>query len=311
MPLPVTVVLFVSTHPDRFLVAVRSLLDSTELPIQVGVLYPSFGAEFDDLGARVGWRPMGSVSELVNRVHAETRGHVVVVDDAVMLPPDPFSTALRWIDEDLRVATVSFLCNAADFLSFPTRNLPVDRPPDGHDEMTVTRRLRELEPAAEPAPIAHAAGAVVVLSAAALGAVGELQAPVSARFDIAVADFSARSRAKGFVDVLDASTFYARPSDVAIYPIGHQITPDDRGWLLSQAGWKALRVGGTCEIQMKRLRRIEQVVREIGAQLSQFLLNRIEPFTIFARETNTRQLGTLHHPCNDSLLGTAEARPLR
>ena len=225
-------VMFVPSSPERWLVAVRSLLAATDLPIEVGVLYPHDGRTFTALDDRVTWRPVGSVSELVNTAYARTGLSIVVVDDAVVLPPGAFSTAMRWIRDDLRVGSVSFLSNAADFLSFPTRNLPVDRTIDGHDEVSITRRLRSLAPSVRPAPIVHAAGSVVVLSAAALGAVGELQAPHSARFDIAVADFCARARAKGFVDLLDASTYYARPSDVATKPIGDTMTADDLGWLL-------------------------------------------------------------------------------
>ena len=231
-----TAVLFVDTHPDRFTLSVRSLLDRTALPIVIGTLYNAFAAEFDELErahpGRLTVRPMGSISELCNRVYEERRTNLVVVNDTVVLPPEPFDQALAWMRDDLRVATVSFLSNAADFLSFPIRNLPIDRPPDGHDEVSVTRRLRDVGPAAVRTPIMYAAGAVVVVSAAALGAVGDVVAPASARFDIAIADFSIRARAKGFVDLVDTSTFVARPSDVAIRPIAETLTPDDRGWLL-------------------------------------------------------------------------------
>lgn len=231
-----TAAVFVDTHPDRYAFSVRSLLDRTDLDVVVGTLYNVFAAEFASFATshpgRVTVRPVGSVCELCNAVYAERRTHVVAVTDAVVLPPDPFATAFAWLRDDIRVATVSFLSNAAEFLSFPVRNLPVDRPVDGHDEISITRALRTLSPVAAPAPIMFAVGAVVVLGAGALGAVGELVAPASARFDIAVADFSARARAKGFVDIADTSTFIARPSDVAVHPIADTLTPDDRGWLL-------------------------------------------------------------------------------
>ena len=231
-----TAIVFVDTHPDRYAMSVRSLLDRTNLDVVVGTLYNVFAPEFVSFATthpgRVTVRPVGSVAELCNVVYAERRSHIVAVTDAVVLPPDPFGSALAWLRDDIRIATVSFLSNAADFLSFPIRNLPTDRPVDGHDEISITRALRTLSPAAEPAPIMFAAGAVVVLGAGALGAVGELVAPASARFDIAVADFSAHARAKGFVDIADTSTFVSRPSDVAVHPIADTLTSDDRGWLL-------------------------------------------------------------------------------
>ena len=233
----VTAVMFVPSSPEQWLLPIRSLLATTDLPIVVGVLYPVHGAVFDDIDERVTWGPVGSVSELVDATYSSTRGHVVVIDDAVSLPPDPFVTALRWIAEDLRVSTVSFLSNASGPLSFPVRNLTQTRALDGHDEQSLTRTLRSEPPAAQPAPIALATGCVVVLSAAALGAVGRLQAPSSARFDVAVADFSARARGKGFVDLCDTSTFVTRSSDVSIHPVDHHLTADDMGWLLHRHRW--------------------------------------------------------------------------
>jgi glycosyltransferase involved in cell wall biosynthesis len=231
----VTATVFVPTHPERFALSVSQLLERTDADVVVGVLYPLFIPTFNALVARFGERltvrPCGSVAQLINETYAQRRTHIAVVDDAVALPPDPFDQALAWFANDLRFSTVSFLSNAADFLSFPVRNLPVDRAPDGHDEVSITRALRNGFDGV-PTPIMYGAGAVVMISASALGAVGDLVAPVSARFDIAIADFSVRAREKGFLDVVDTSTFVLRPSDVAVWPIDHALTYDDRGWLL-------------------------------------------------------------------------------
>jgi glycosyltransferase involved in cell wall biosynthesis len=228
----ITGVVYVGTHPDRYLVAIRSLLEHTDMDIVVGCLYTQFLSTFAGLGPRVETCMVGSVSELCNLVYATRRTHLAVVNEPCLLPPEPFATAAEWLASDLRYATISFLSNAADFLSFPVRNLPQDRAPDGHDEQTITRRLRSLSPTADPAPVTYAAGPLVILSAPALAAVGEIVAPASARFDIAIADFSVRARAKGFVDLIDTSTYILRPSDLAVEPIDTTLTPDDRGWLL-------------------------------------------------------------------------------
>ncbi len=228
----ITAVVYVGTHPERYLVAVRSLLGTTEVDVVVGCLYTQFLSTFAGLGPRVQSRMVGSVAELCNVVYGERRTHLAVVNEPCLLPPDPFSTAAAWLADDLRYASVSFLSNAADFLSFPVRNLPQDRAPDGHDEVTITRRLRSLAPVAVPTPATFATGPIVVLGAPALAAVGEIVAPASARFDIAIADFCIRAREKGFVDLVDTSTYVLRPSDLAVEPIGTTLTPDDRGWLL-------------------------------------------------------------------------------
>lgn len=227
-----TGVVYVGTHPERYLVVVRSLLERTNIDIVVGCLYAQFLSTFAGLGPRIQTCMVGSVSELCNVTYAERRTHLAVVNEPCLLPPDPFTPALSWLADDLRYSTVSFLSNAADFLSFPVRNLAQDRAPDGHDEQTITRRLRTLEPIAAPTPVTYACGPLVLISASALGAVGDIVAPASARFDIAVADFSVRAREKGFVDVIDTSTYILRPSDLAIETIDTTLTPDDRGWLL-------------------------------------------------------------------------------
>jgi glycosyltransferase involved in cell wall biosynthesis len=227
-----TAVVFVDTSPEHFHAAVRSVLDRTELDVVVGVLYPIFAAEFANFGPRVSTRPVGSVAQLINETFTKCRTNIVVVHDAIALPPDPFENAKQWLENELRFATVSFLSNAAEFLSFPNRNVPEPRPPDGHDETSVTRRLRALSPLPEPAPCAYAPGPVVVLSAVALAAVGDVVAPASARFDVAIADFCARARAKGFIDVVDTSTYVSRTADIAVRPIDDTLTHDDRGWLL-------------------------------------------------------------------------------
>ncbi len=232
----VTGVVFVSTHPDRMALAVRSLLFRTSIDVHVGILYPLYSSSFRELqadyGDRLTVRPVGSVSELCNRVYDERRTHVFVVHDAVALPPDPLRNAIKWLNDDVRISTVSFLSNASEFLSFPTRNLPQGRVADGHDEISITAALRSRGPEAVPAPVIYAAGYAVLISASAMGAVGELVAPASARFDVSIADFSVRSREKGFIDVVDTATFVSRTSDVAVHPIDDTLTYDDRGWLL-------------------------------------------------------------------------------
>lgn len=227
-----TAVVFVDTSPEHFHASVRSILDRSAIDIVVGVLYPIFANEFSAFGSRVSVRPVGSVAQLINETYASRRNHIIVVNDAVALPPEPFAVAQKWLGDDLRYSSVSFLSNAAEFLSFPNRNVPEARSPDGHDETSITRRLRSKGPAATPAPVMYAPGPVAVLSAAALGAVGDVVAPASARFDVALADFCARARAKGFIDVVDTSTYIARTADIAVRPLDDSLTFDDRGWLL-------------------------------------------------------------------------------
>jgi glycosyltransferase involved in cell wall biosynthesis len=112
------------------------------------------------------------------------------------------------------------------------RNLPQTRVLDGHNEASITATLRGQRPRQSPAPIPVASGSVVWLSASGLGAVGRFEAPASARFDVAVADYSARASQKGFVNLADTSTFVSRTADSAVHPVDDAMRADDMGWLL-------------------------------------------------------------------------------
>ena len=148
-------------------------------------------------------------ADLINQTWNLHRLPVLVVADAVTVPDNFLGRALALLADDLRVATVSFLSNDAGFLSFPVRNDPSDRPPEGHDARSVSRRLRELGPHGAPTPIATAIGAAVLLAPSALGVVGPVPGPLGEAAGT-LADFSVRARSRGFVHLLDESTYYVR-----------------------------------------------------------------------------------------------------
>ena len=145
--------------------------------------------------------------------------------------PDNFlGRALRLLDDDLRVATVSFLSNDAGFLSFPVKNDPINRPPEGHDARSVSRRLRELGPHEVPTPIPTAVGAAVLLAPSALGVVGGLIPGPLGELAGTLADFSVRARSRGFIHLLDDSTYFVRHRIAGDMPhrIGTQRRPQPR-----------------------------------------------------------------------------------
>lgn len=160
----------------------------------------------------------GTLATLVNALWRRERSSVLAVWDAVVVPPEFLDPALAIVAADPRVCSVSFFSNASGYLSFPDRNGPRDRPPDGQDEVSVTRKLRTLSPPPAPAPIPVAMGHAVLLSGAALSAAGPLRELPGSAND-AVADFCLAARRRGFMDVLDPGTFYARPSDIAVEPM--------------------------------------------------------------------------------------------
>ena len=199
-----------------------------DLPVVVGVPDGVDASGLAALGADV--EAATSVSALVNRVWAERRCHMLVVTDSVVFPPAVLEPALEALSADMRIATVSFFCNAAAFLSFPYRNTAVSHQVESFDEESITRILRTTGPRQAPAPIPVATGPAVVLSSFALSAVGALADVGGHRAAVALADFSLRARQKGFLDVVDPSTFVARPYDLG--PLQDPwLREDEQAWL--------------------------------------------------------------------------------
>lgn len=160
-----------------------------------------------DVGAEVVMAE--SMSAVVNQAWRRHHGHVLVIDGHVAFPGRGITAAIGIADADLRVATVSLLSNFAGWLSFPYRNAPSIQLPPGLDEEVVTRRLRAV-PTLAPVPIPMATGPAVLLSSMALSALAPLEGLPGIEPDVTVAEFSARARQKGFVDVCDPSTFCLR-----------------------------------------------------------------------------------------------------
>ncbi|MGI8684161.1 MAG: glycosyltransferase [Acidimicrobiales bacterium] len=209
----VAAAVFVEGCADDYAPTVASLLRAhAGIDVVVGAPDPADAASLAALGATV--EAAASASELVTRVWDERRCHVLAVTDTAVFPTAVLEPALAVLDADMRVATVSFFCNAAAFLSFPHRNTAVSHQVESFDEESITRILRTTEPEQVPAPIPFAAGPAVLLSSFALSAVGALSDVGDLRPAVALADFSLRARRRGFLDVVDPSTFVSRPYDL-------------------------------------------------------------------------------------------------
>jgi glycosyltransferase involved in cell wall biosynthesis len=200
--------------PESFLPALRSLRAAyPDLAVYAASADPDGLTTLAEAGAEP--LPARSLADLVNRVREARDAHVLAIGDPVTVPGDFLSVALDLVAADPRVGTVSFLSNAAAFLSFPERDRPTIHQVGNADEVSLTRRLRA--DGADPVSIPWAAGGMVLLSATALSATGPVeQAPGDAP-DLTFADFSMRARRRGFVDLLDPTTFVSRPSDIGAF----------------------------------------------------------------------------------------------
>jgi glycosyltransferase involved in cell wall biosynthesis len=227
----VVAVLYARDQPESYAPTVASLRRACpEATILAASASGNLGP-LPSMGARPA--PAGSLPALVNLAWSATRSHVLAVADPAVFPAGALGPALATLERWMHVATVSFLGNLAAFLSFPHRNQGVSHQIESLDEESITRLLRSTGPDLDPAPVPFAIGSAVLLSSYALSAVGPLAEDGPARALVSLVDFSLRARAKGFVDVVDPSTFCARPFDLA--PVEDPWpSPPERGWLAAR-----------------------------------------------------------------------------
>lgn len=236
----VVAVLFAEGRTENWAPTVSSLRRAyPDMPIVVGTPAPAGAPVLGALGARV--KAVTSASDLANMIWAEERCHLLAVMDMAVFPNAVIEPAVRAVNGDMRIATVSFFCNAAAFLSFPVRNTAVSHQVGSLDEEAVTRMLRTTGPRQALAPIPFCTGPAVLISSFAMSAIGELDDVGAHRPALALADFSLRGQARGFLDVVDPSTFIARPYDLG--PLRDPwLTGDEMAWLLQRHPFFASRL---------------------------------------------------------------------
>jgi len=221
------VVVFLSGDSRRFAATVLDLVEQSKRRVVLAAADPASLDTFDGLAAEQLVAP--SVAAAVSTVWEQCGHDIFIVSDAALFPIDALDRAEVILGEDLRNGTVSFFSNRAGLLSFPLHT-PTPMMPPGYDYESLTKRFREAEQ--EPTPVPYAAGAAVLVSTVALGAVGAfVDVPDGVSFDACLADFSLRCRERGFVDLLDPGVCVFRPpvagSDL------HQpvLAEPDRRWL--------------------------------------------------------------------------------
>ena len=177
-----------------------------------------------------------SIGALVAEARRRGAGHVLVVSCPTSFPAAALAPALALLDDELSIASVSFLSNAGGPPSFPYGH-PVAHQPEGLDEDAITARLRAAPPALLPAPVPYATGPATLLSGYALSAAGDPDADPGLSPLAAVADFSLRARRRGFVNVADPSTYCALLFDGSGAPAtatAAALAPAERAWLLDR-----------------------------------------------------------------------------
>lgn len=158
---------------------------------------------------------------------------VLLVTAPVSVPQKMLDRALAWMGDDPRIATVSFLSNAAGPLSFPYRNTPSLEGIPGYDENTATAWLRELRPDAGAVPIPMPAGSAILVNRSVVAAVGGFNSALDARPVESIAELALRMSRRGFQHRLDAGT-YLNAQSFAGFPAVEPAEDDSARHRLSQ-----------------------------------------------------------------------------
>ena len=151
-----------------------------------------------------------SFAEVVRQLPEVVNGPVLVMTAPVLVPEVGLGTALDALDGDARVASVSFLSNAAGHLSFPNKNRPTKYALEGHDETTLTRLLRSSEPRLDPAPISAPAGGATLVSRDCLVMTQGPNAELAGDPEAAMVEMVMRAERRGLRAVLDPATYVTR-----------------------------------------------------------------------------------------------------
>ena len=128
----------------------------------------------------------------------------------------------------MRIGTVSFLSNANSVLSVPHRNVPVDHHVVVGDEVTITRRLRELAPPAAPGTRARAARPGDAAVAVRPGRVRRLAPVDGASPRPPCAGFGLDAAGRGFLAVVDGGTYVTRATDLGARATSRSTPPTER-----------------------------------------------------------------------------------
>jgi len=195
--------------PGDWFDSVRTLLDLRDSQGCCIAAWDNTSAERGFVGTPARLLPVWTASAAVGALLDERPGleAVLMVVSPVVVPPELLARALAWMRDDPRIATVSFLSNAAGIASFPHRNSPTPYGISGLDEAGVCRVLREAAPDSGPVTLQVPAGAAVLVNAGVLRATGGLDPQYDSNPSESLAEFALRSGRRGFRHVLDAATY--------------------------------------------------------------------------------------------------------
>ena len=215
LDIKVTAFLWAEKTPRAFTETLVSLLNMDHISrIIVGICESSNADLIEIRDPRIEFLFSDTFGAAAKVVCEGDQDFLLCVTSPVKASSNAIQLAAKWMSEDPRIATVSFLSNAGGYLSFPHRNTPTPFCVDGHDESTLTLLLRGDEPGElRPVPLPVAEGAMVLLSMSLVAVCGALKDDRTGSYSFSLADLSLRGSRRGFNNYLDCYTFITVPFD--------------------------------------------------------------------------------------------------
>jgi glycosyltransferase involved in cell wall biosynthesis len=175
-----------------------------------------------------------SLTTAASKVFSGSNELVLCISAPVRPSPDALENANRWMLDDPRIATVSFIANAGGYLSFPHRNTGIALGVDGHDEVSMTKLLRSSEEGRmAPVPLPVAEGAMIMVNRSVWDVCGGFGDIDFDNLRYAIADLSLSGIRRGFNSYLDPYTYVTVPFEGA-GPFESAMAREDTRFLLHQ-----------------------------------------------------------------------------
>ena len=182
--------------------------------------------ELSELGVDVDEiRMASSPGQVVNSLRHRELRHVLLVHAPAIFPSGFLKAALHLVDGDLQCSSVSFLSNVGAPAGFPAAGSATLHQVESLDEEAITRRLRMAD-GLGPATLPYPVGPAVLLSTQGLSVTAFPEH--AGRVVEQLAQYGARNRSHGMLDLLEPSTFVSHSADEpSLFPAYSGLNPDE------------------------------------------------------------------------------------
>lgn len=211
----ITAFVWVDRAPRAWNAAVGALLRIPRIKtVHIGFSTSAMSSELTIRGERITRHEKLTLLDAAEGIFAQADDAILFCTWPGIPSPETFDIAVDAMAQDPRVATVSFLSNAAGAFSFPHRNSGTPFGVDGHDEVSLTRLLREhRKEEGSFAPVQAPDGAMILVSRSMWEVCGKLDDYGSNNLALATADLAMRAAQRGFINYLDPTGYITMPFD--------------------------------------------------------------------------------------------------